>query len=140
MRDKITEILNLIKINKFKEALIKCDDLKKHFDKNVEFLHIYGFVFYNLNNYEKAIDQWEKAIKIDADNKEYTDYKSALLKESSNSKDELKSESMLKRIIDKYDLNNDGELSSEERRNAFETMPTREINEAIKFFMENRRN
>ena len=65
MRDKITEILNLIKINKFKEALIKCDDIKKHFDKNVEFLHIYGFVFYNLNNYEKAIEQWEKAIKID---------------------------------------------------------------------------
>ena len=31
----------------------------------MEFLHIYGFVFFNLNNYEKAIDQWEKAIKID---------------------------------------------------------------------------
>jgi len=65
MRDKIIEILNLIKINKFKEAQIKCDEIKKHFDENVEFLHIYGFVFYNLNNYEKAIYQWEKAIKID---------------------------------------------------------------------------
>ena len=65
MRDKITEILKLIKIKKFKEAQIKCDDIKKHYDKNLDFLHIYGFVFFNLNNYEKAIDQWEKAIKID---------------------------------------------------------------------------
>ena len=64
MRDKITEILNLIKIKKFKEAQIKCDDIKKHFDENVEFLHIYGFVFFNLKNYEKAIVQWEKALKI----------------------------------------------------------------------------
>ena len=65
MRDKITEILNLIKVKKFKEAQIKCDDIKKHFDENVEFSHIYGFIFFNLNNYEKAIEQWEKAIKID---------------------------------------------------------------------------
>tara|TARA_B100001248_G_scaffold191881_1_gene147073 strand:- start:88 stop:2061 length:1974 start_codon:yes stop_codon:yes gene_type:complete len=65
MRDKITEIINLIKVKKFKEAQIKCDDIKIHFDKNVEFLHIYGFVFFNLSNYEKAIVQWEKAIKID---------------------------------------------------------------------------
>ena len=65
MRDKITEILDLIKINKFKEAEIKCDSIKKHFDENLEFLHIYGFVFFSLKNYEKAIDQWEKAIKID---------------------------------------------------------------------------
>ena len=64
MRDKITEILNLIKVKKFKEAQIKCDDIKKHFDENVEFSHIYGFIFFNLNNYEKAIEQWEKAIKI----------------------------------------------------------------------------
>ena len=65
MRDKIDKILNLIKINKFKEAQIKCDEIKKHFEENVDFLHIYGFVFFNLNNYEMAIDQWEKAIKID---------------------------------------------------------------------------
>ncbi len=50
MRDKITEILNLIKIKKFKEAQIKCDDIKKHFDENVEFLHIYGFVFFNITH------------------------------------------------------------------------------------------
>ena len=43
MRDKITEILNLIKVKKFKEAQIKCDDVKKHLDGNVEFFHIYGF-------------------------------------------------------------------------------------------------
>ena len=64
MRDKIAEILDLIKINKFKEAKIKCDSIKKHFDENLEFLHIYGFIFFSLNNYEKAIEQWEKAIKI----------------------------------------------------------------------------
>ncbi len=64
MRDKIAEILDLIKINKFKEAKIKCDSIKKHFDESLEFLHIYGFIFFSLNNYEKAIEQWEKAIKI----------------------------------------------------------------------------
>ena len=50
MRDKISEILDLIRIKKFKAAQIKCDDLNKYFDKNVEFLHIYGFVFFNLNS------------------------------------------------------------------------------------------
>ena len=39
MRDKINEILKLIKAKKFKEAQIKCDDIKNHFDKNVDFLH-----------------------------------------------------------------------------------------------------
>ena len=46
MRDKIIKILDLIKINKFEEAQIKCEDIKKYFHKNVEFLHIYGFVFF----------------------------------------------------------------------------------------------
>ena len=46
MRDKITEILKLIKINKFKEAQIKCDEIKKHFDKNVEFFtHLWICIF-----------------------------------------------------------------------------------------------
>ena len=49
----IAKILNLIKIKKFKEAQIKCDDIKKHFDEDVEFLHIYGFIFFNLKNLNK---------------------------------------------------------------------------------------
>ena len=35
MRDKITVILDLIKINKFKEAQIKCDEIKKQFEKDL---------------------------------------------------------------------------------------------------------
>ena len=60
MRDKIIEILDLIKINKFEEAQIKCDDIKIHFDKNVEFLHIYGFVFFNLKIFSFINDLDEK--------------------------------------------------------------------------------
>ena len=40
MRDKITEILKLIKNNKFKDAQIKCNEIQKHFEENVEFFHI----------------------------------------------------------------------------------------------------
>ena len=35
MRDKINEILNLIKINKFVEAERKCEEIKIKLDKNV---------------------------------------------------------------------------------------------------------
>ena len=45
MRDKINEILKLIKIKKFKEAQIKCDDIKKHFDKNVDFYTFMALYF-----------------------------------------------------------------------------------------------
>ena len=64
MRDKINEILNLIKANKFVEAESKCEEIKIKLDKNVEFLHIYGFIFLNLKKYDKAINVWKKAIKI----------------------------------------------------------------------------
>ena len=65
MRDKINEILNLIKINKFVEAERKCEEIKIKLDKNVEFLHIYGFVFFNLKKYYQSINVWKKAIIID---------------------------------------------------------------------------
>tara|TARA_Y100001970_G_scaffold293621_1_gene441751 strand:+ start:504 stop:2477 length:1974 start_codon:yes stop_codon:yes gene_type:complete len=64
MRDKINEILNLIKANKFVEAESKCEEIKIKLDKNVEFLHIYGFIFLNLKKYDKAINVWKKAIEI----------------------------------------------------------------------------
>ena len=62
MRDKINEILNLIKANKFAEAEIKCEEIKIKLDKNIEFLHIFGFIFLNLKKYDKAIKVWKKAI------------------------------------------------------------------------------
>ena len=64
MRDKINEILNLIKANKFAEAEIKCEEIKIKLDKNIEFLHIFGFIFLNLKKYDKAIKVWKKAIEI----------------------------------------------------------------------------
>ena len=39
--------------------------LKIKLDKNVEFLHIYGFVFFNLKKYDQSINVWKKAITID---------------------------------------------------------------------------
>ena len=43
MRDKIDEILKLIKKNNFIEAEKKCEDLKNKLDNNLQFFHIYGF-------------------------------------------------------------------------------------------------
>ena len=65
MRDKINEILNLIKINEFVEAERKCEEIKIKLNNNVEFLHIYGFVFFNLKKYDQAINLWNKTIIID---------------------------------------------------------------------------
>ena len=65
MRNKIVEILELIKIKKFKEAQKKCELVKENFKANVEFFHIYGFVLFNLKNYDEAINQWHNAISID---------------------------------------------------------------------------
>tara|TARA_B100001057_G_scaffold286762_1_gene286870 strand:- start:3090 stop:5066 length:1977 start_codon:yes stop_codon:yes gene_type:complete len=65
MRDKIDEILNLVKNNNFVEAGKKCEDIKNKLDNNLQFLHIYGFVSFNLKDYNKAIDLWQETIKID---------------------------------------------------------------------------
>ena len=42
MKDKINEILNLVKTSKFQEALIKCENIKDKLDENIEFLNLYG--------------------------------------------------------------------------------------------------
>ena len=65
MRNKIVEILELIKIKNFKEAKKKCELVKENFRENVEFFHIYGFVLFSLENYDEAINQWHNAISID---------------------------------------------------------------------------
>tara|TARA_Y100000992_G_scaffold288179_1_gene241658 strand:- start:730 stop:2712 length:1983 start_codon:yes stop_codon:yes gene_type:complete len=65
MRDNIKDILNLVKLNKFKEAQIKCEGIYIRFSKNVKFLHLYGFIFFNLKNYDQAINFWTKAVTID---------------------------------------------------------------------------
>ena len=65
MRDKIDEILKLIKKNNFIEAEKKCKDIKNKLDNNLQFFHIYGFVSFNLKDYDKAIELWKKTIKID---------------------------------------------------------------------------
>ena len=65
MRDKIDEILNLIKNNNFIEADKKCEVIKNKLDNNLQFFHIYGFVSFNLKDYNKAIELWKRTIKID---------------------------------------------------------------------------
>ena len=64
MKDKINEILNLVKTSKFQEALIKCENIKDKLDENIEFLNLYGFIFFNLKNFEQAIYIWKKVIAI----------------------------------------------------------------------------
>ncbi len=64
MKDKINEIFNLVKISKFQEALINCENIKDKLDKNIEFLNLYGFILFNLKNFEQAINIWKKVIAI----------------------------------------------------------------------------
>ena len=45
MRDNIKDILNLVKLNKFKEAQIKCEGIYIRFIKIVKFLHSAPAVF-----------------------------------------------------------------------------------------------
>lgn len=65
MISNFNEILSLIKNNKFKEAEKKCKKIENSLTKNAEFLHTYGFIFFNLKNYDQAIEKWKKALNID---------------------------------------------------------------------------
>jgi len=47
MISNFNEILSLIKNNKFKEAEKKCKKIENSLTKNAEFLHTYGFIFFN---------------------------------------------------------------------------------------------
>ncbi len=65
MRDNINEILNLVKLNKFEEAQNKCEQIQSKLSKNIQFLNLYAYIFFNLKNYDQAINFWTKAITID---------------------------------------------------------------------------
>ena len=56
MKDKINKILELIKLNKFNDAKIIGDTIKKDLEQNHEFLNIYGYILFRLENYEDAIE------------------------------------------------------------------------------------
>ena len=65
MRDNINEILNLVKLNKFEEAQNKCEQIQSKLSKNIQFLNLYAYIFFNLKNYDQVINFWTKAITID---------------------------------------------------------------------------
>ncbi len=67
MKNKINKILELIKLNKFNDAKIIGDSIKKDLEKNYEFLNIYGYILFRLENNEEAIKLYKKIIKIKPD-------------------------------------------------------------------------
>ena len=64
MSKELNKILNLIKVKNFQEAKKKCDEVKNDLSKNADFLHIYGYIFFNLEDYDQAIEQWTMAVNI----------------------------------------------------------------------------
>ena len=67
MKDKINKILELIKLNKFNDAKIIGDAIKKDLEQNHEFLNIYGYILFRLENYEDAIKLYKQILKIKPD-------------------------------------------------------------------------
>jgi len=67
MKEKINKILELVKLNKFKEAKIIAEDIKKNLEQNYEFLNVYGYILFKLQNYEEAIKLYKKILKIKPD-------------------------------------------------------------------------
>ena len=63
MKDKINKILKLAKLNKFSEAKIIADDIKKNLEQNHEFLNIYGYILFRLESYEEAIKLYKKILE-----------------------------------------------------------------------------
>ena len=64
MKNKISEILELVKLNKFNEANIIADNIKKDLTQNHEFLNIYGYILFRLESYEKAIKIYKKILTL----------------------------------------------------------------------------
>ncbi len=64
MKEKINKILELVKLNKFKDAKIICDDIKNNLSKDYEFLNIYGYILFRLENYEEAIKLYKNILTI----------------------------------------------------------------------------
>ena len=64
MTPKYNEILKLIKINKFNDAKKICEEIKLDLADNYEFINIYGYVLFKLENYKEAIELYKKLNKI----------------------------------------------------------------------------
>ena len=67
MRSSINKILNLIKLNKFNDAIYICEEIKDNLKQNYEFINIHGYILYKLNNYKEAITLWNKVLIIKPD-------------------------------------------------------------------------
>ena len=67
MKDKINKILKLAKLNKFSEAKIIAEDIKKNLQQNYEFLNVYGYILFRLESYEEAIKLYKKILETKPD-------------------------------------------------------------------------
>ena len=68
MTPKYNEILKLIKINKLNDAKKICEEIKLDLTDNYEFINIYGYVLFKLENYKEAIELYKKLNKIKPNN------------------------------------------------------------------------
>lgn len=69
MSEVITEINDYLKENQFDLALNKLNTAIKSKPENIELLLIRGDLFYNLQHYSKALNDYNKILRIESENK-----------------------------------------------------------------------
>ena len=68
IKNRIVEINNLISLNKFSQALSKCESLVKKFPNNSYLLNLQGLILQQCNQVKKSIICFNKALKAQKDN------------------------------------------------------------------------
>ena len=67
-KSRIVEINNLISLNKFSQALSKCESLVKKFPNNSYLLNLQGLILQQCNQVKKSIICFKKALSAQKDN------------------------------------------------------------------------
>ena len=68
IKNRIVEINNLISLNKFSQALSKCESLVKKFPNNSYLLNLQGLILQQCNQVKKSIISFNKALSAQKDN------------------------------------------------------------------------
>ena len=64
MDKNLSELFDLFNKKKFSVAKIKCENLLKKIDPNFEIFNLYAVILYELEEYDEAIINWKKSIKL----------------------------------------------------------------------------
>ena len=64
MNSDINIIFDLIKKGKLIEAKNKCIEINDKNNNNSEFFNIFAIILFQLEEYDKSIDKWKKALEL----------------------------------------------------------------------------